>query len=67
MPINGTKNTINEEGQDKEAFVVTFTNGALQQLEDLRLHYSQPDLNEVIKLGISLLQQIKEQKNIIQK
>lgn len=47
-------------GEDEDVFVVTFNNGAKDQLENLRAHYKQADLAEVVILGISLLQKIKE-------
>lgn len=62
MPITGKQDQITEEGNEKTAFVVTFSNGALEQLETLKAHYNQADLTEVIKLGVSFLQQIKERK-----
>ena len=62
MPITGIKKDIQEDGQTKPAFEVTFTNGAYQQLEDFRQYFKQTDLTEVIKLGMSFLQHIKEVK-----
>ncbi len=62
MPILGRKEKISEEGESKEGFVVTFTNGALDQLNDFSNFYNKNDLTEVIKLAVSFLQQIKELK-----
>jgi hypothetical protein len=60
MPISGEEKKITEEQAEKDALVVSFTNGALQQLKDLNVFYKQPDLTELVKLGISFLQQVKE-------
>jgi hypothetical protein len=60
MPITGESKKITEEGTEKDAFQVSFTNGALVQLENLKNHFKQSDLTEAVKLGISFLQQIKE-------
>ncbi len=61
MPIQGKNETIKEEGQDKDAFTVTFTNGAKQQINDLKDFFNQSDELELIKLAISLLENIREQ------
>jgi len=62
MPITGEEKKITEHTEEKEAFIATFTNGAFTQLKNLQEFYKQPDLNELIKLSISFLQQIKERK-----
>jgi hypothetical protein len=36
MPQHGEKTTLNEDGAVKDAYTVTFTNGALQELEELQ-------------------------------
>ncbi len=60
MPIDGAEKTITAEGGDKKAFVVTFTNGALEQVEELKSFFKANNNLELVKLGISLLQQFKE-------
>ena len=60
MPITCTEQTVNEDGQDKKALVVSFTNGALEQLEELRDFYKLKDNLEVVKFGVSVLQKAKE-------
>lgn len=60
MPITGKSEKIQEEGQEKDATTISFTNGAKEQLEELRKHFNSPDFTEVVKLGISLLQRIKD-------
>jgi hypothetical protein len=60
MPISGEEKKINEDSVEKDAVVISFTNGALQQLKDLSTFYKQSDLTELVKLGISFLQQVKE-------
>lgn len=62
MPIDGKNDKINDNGTEKPAFVVTFTNGALDQLKEFSSFFEKNDLTEVIKLGVSFLQQIKELK-----
>lgn len=60
MSITQRNETIREDGRDKEALVVSFTNGAKQQLEELKNHFKASDLLEVVKLGVSFLQRLKE-------
>lgn len=60
MPVSSQNVTTTEDGQEKAALQVTFTNGAKQQLEDLMTFYKTPDTLEVIKLAIGLLQKFKE-------
>ncbi len=62
MSVNQRTEKITEDGQEKDAFVVTFTNGAKQQLQELQTFFKAPDLLEVVKLGISFLQRIKENR-----
>lgn len=62
MPIDGKDEKIYDNGVEKSAFVVTFTNGALDQLKEFSHFFEKSDLTEVIKLGVSFLQQIKELK-----
>lgn len=60
MPVTSQNGKTTEDGQEKDALIVTFTNGAKQQLEDLQAFYKTPDNLEVIKLAIGLLQKFKE-------
>lgn len=62
MPIVGENKKITEEGNEKDAFVVSFTNGALEQLGEFRDFFKQTNLEEVVKLAVSFLQQIREMK-----
>lgn len=60
MAVNSEEKIIKEGAEEKKGFSVTFTNGTLQQLEELKDFFKKPDKLEVIKLGISILQQAKE-------
>ena len=60
MPVSGQDKTINEDGRDKDGFSVNFTNGAKDQLEELKEYFKASNLTEVIKLGVSFLQRVKE-------
>lgn len=62
MPIKGSLKKITEDGQEKDCFSLDFTNGAKAQLEELQTFFKTSDLTEVVKLGISFLQQFKEIK-----
>lgn len=63
MPVNGKVEKITEDGAERDALVVTFTNGAKEQIAELKTFFKQPDDLELVKLGISLLQNIKEQED----
>lgn len=60
MPVTSKNETVQEEGQEKQAITFTFTNGAKQQIEELQAFFKQPDSLEIIKLAISVLQKVKE-------
>ena len=60
MAINSEEKIIKDAEGEKRGFVVTFTNGTLEQLEELREHFKEKDKLDVIKLGISLLQRAKD-------
>lgn len=62
MSITSKSTTINEDGPEKNAFTITFTNGAKQQLEELKEFLKAKTELDVIKMGISLLQKLKENK-----
>ncbi len=60
MGINSEEKIIKEGNDEKKGFLVTFTNGTLEQLEELKQFFKTEDKLEVIKLGISVLQKAKE-------
>lgn len=60
MPIQGQQTTTNEDGVDKDAYTVAFTNGALEELEQLKEKMHLPDLEAVVKLSIALLRRLEE-------
>jgi hypothetical protein len=63
MPLTASKTKIKEGNTEKDALTVTFTNGARAQLEDLREFIEAESPEDVIKLGISLVQKLKELKD----
>lgn len=63
MPLTSEEKEIKEEGADKKAFVVTFTNGTFDQLEELKDFLKMSEKLDVIKMGISVLQRLKDQKD----
>lgn len=68
MPTTAEKRTRKaEDGTDQEVFAVEFTNGALGQLEDLKKFFEADDLLEVVQVGISYLQRVKETTEARQK
>jgi hypothetical protein len=60
MPVKGTYNKVDEDGVQKDAFIVTFTNGAKDQIEELKNFFKKTEDIEVITLAISFMQKIKE-------
>lgn len=59
--VTTSEEKIIKEGEvEKQGFSVTFTNGTLQQLEELKDFFKTTDKLGVIKLGISVLQNAKE-------
>ena len=52
--------TTKEGGKEKDSLVVTFTNGAKKQIEELQKFINAEDPLEVIKLGIAFVQRAKE-------
>ena len=60
MPLTGRELKKNEEGIEKDCLEVSFTNGALEQLKELKAHFDLKDLTEVVSSGIGVLQRIKE-------
>lgn len=63
MAYNAEDKLIKDGNNEKKEFVVTFTNGTLEQLEELKEFFETPDKLGVIKLGISVLQKAKESHN----
>ena len=62
MPVNSTNQRVQEDGKEKEALVFTFTNGAREQLEELKNFLKADTELDVLKIGISLLQNFKKAK-----
>jgi len=60
MPQQGKKTTVKEDGISKEAYTVAFTNGALEELEQLKKNLDAPDLDSVIRIAIGILRRIDE-------
>lgn len=50
---------VEEGGEKKEALVLTFTNGSLQQLKDLAPFLKANDPADVVAKAIGLMQQLK--------
>lgn len=62
MPIQSEEKKIDENGEQKDALAVTFTNGAKQQISELKDFFNQSSELELIKLAISVLQEAKESR-----
>ncbi|HVZ67242.1 MAG TPA: hypothetical protein VG917_03180 [Patescibacteria group bacterium] len=60
MPATQDKQKIQEDGEEKDAVIVRFTNGAKQQIESLKEYYKANEELDVVKLGISVLQKMRE-------
>lgn len=60
MPITGELKTIEDGGGKKDTFVLTFTNSALEQLQQLKDYFGLKDISDVITIGVSFLQRAKE-------
>jgi hypothetical protein len=61
MPItHEDKTEKNAEGVDVRQYSVTFTNGSIEQLEELKSFFKLDNCLDVIKLGISFLQRLKD-------
>jgi hypothetical protein len=69
MPLSSkvVKDFIESDGSTKEALAFYFTNGAKEQLCELKNFFKQQDELEVVKLAISFLQKVREQKELEQK
>ena len=60
MPLHGEKTTVKEDGVDKDAYTITFTNGALAELEELQNSLNLEDVDTVLKVAIALLKKVEE-------
>jgi hypothetical protein len=60
MATQHTKTTKIEDGQEKECLRIDFTNGALDQLNELAPFLHVEDPAEVVKMAISYIQLLKE-------
>lgn len=60
MPQTGQKTTVNEDGVDKDAYTVTFTNGALAELEDIQSSMKADDLDSVLRVAIGVLKRLQK-------
>ena len=60
MSLTGGKIELEQEGENKPAFVANFTNGALQQLEELSTYFNKTDHIETVELAISFLELVKK-------
>ncbi len=60
MPVTAAKKKVQEKGLEKDALIVSFTNGAKAQVEELQKFINAGDPIDVIKLGISFVQRLKE-------
>lgn len=62
MSLTGEEKKITENGEEKDGLAVYFTNGALQQLQELKAFFKVSNDLETVKVAISFLQQIKERQ-----
>lgn len=63
MPIATETKEIKDGDQVKQILTVSFSNGALTQLELLKKFLGTDDPVEVIKVGIAMVQRAKENSN----
>lgn len=68
MPIS-VKDSVekNGDGIDTRKLVVTFTNGSIEQIEELKNFFKLEECLDVIKLGISFLQRLKDEEDKVGK
>lgn len=59
MPTKSTETVIHEDGSDKEALQIVFTNGSLQQLKDLAPLLNVKTPAEVVEKAIGLVEAVK--------
>lgn len=67
MAIVAEEKMVNEGGSEKRKFSVTFDNGTLEQIEELKTFFKQTQNVDVIKLAVSLLQRAKEEQEKLSK
>jgi hypothetical protein len=60
MSMTSHKDTVQEDGVDKEAYVVSFTNGAYKELEELQRKLKLKDVDTVLKVAVAVLKRIPE-------
>ncbi len=65
MPIKGQRSTTDEDG--KEVYTVAFTNGALEELEQLQQNFHLTNLEEVLRVAIALMRRVDEINNASEK
>ena len=63
MPVRGNLNTQNVDGEDQDTYTVTFTNGALKELEQLKDSMKAPDLDSVLQIAIGVLKRFQQVSN----
>lgn len=62
MPATSNKVKVNEDGVEKDGLSFTFTNGAKEQLEELKAFFKVDTELDVLKTGISILANFKKEK-----
>lgn len=62
MPANSKTEKVQEDGKEKDALVFTFTNGAKEQIEELKAFFKSKTELDVLKTGISILANFKKEK-----
>ena len=60
MSTEHTRTTKIENGEEKECLRLDFTNGSLQQLNELAPFLKVQDPAEVVKIAISYIQRLKD-------
>ena len=63
MPQTGKRKIVDEDGVKKDAYTVTFTNGALDELEQLQKSIKAPDLDAVLKIAIGITKRVEAMQN----
>ena len=62
MGVEGQDKIIEKDGEKKDCFQIDFTNGALQQLKELKDFFHIENETNTIKVAISFLQKMKEER-----
>ena len=60
MPQTGHKTTVQEDGVDKDAYSIVFTNGALAELEELQQSLKADDIDTVVRIAIGVLKRLED-------